>query len=156
MTDVYELGLLIKDIDNFDMDTFDGRLGFQKTIHLLQSFGIDLGYYYNWYLRGPYCPTLTKIGFELKGIIEKIPRLPIEFADKKNESRYTKFKAFMQDKKNDPDQLEIASSICYLRNEAGMVKNEVLCLTEGKRAHFTMSACERIWRELESYGVVKS
>ena len=73
MVDVYDLGLFVKDINNFNMDDFDGRLRLQKTIQLLQSFGIDLGYNYHWYLRGPYCTDLTKDGFELKNIIDRYP-----------------------------------------------------------------------------------
>lgn len=40
-------------------DTFENRLISQKKIYLLQSLGTDLGYSYNWYVRGPYSPTLT-------------------------------------------------------------------------------------------------
>ena len=155
MIDIYELGLLIKDIGNFSMKAFDDRLRFQKTIHLLQSFGIDVGYTYNWYIRGPYCPDLTKAGFELQETISRIPDINIEFADKNDQIRYKKFKKFVTDKKNDPDQLEIASSICFLYNEAGADKDTVLSLTEGKREHFNMNDCIRIWNELETYGVFK-
>lgn len=156
MVDVYGLGLLLKDIDNFNMDHFSGRLQFQKTVHILQSFGIDLGYRYNWYLRGPYCPDLTKSGFELKDIMPKLWNIPIEFEDEIDQIHYNNFKAFMMDKKNDPNALEIASSICFLRNEEGLDKKTVLGLTEGKRVHFTMEECQRIWDELEKYEVVKS
>ena len=154
--DMYDLGVLVKDIGNFEMDTFDGRLRFQKTVQLLQSFGIDLGYYYNWYLRGPYSPELAKDGFRLQEVIGEIPKIPVEFADNTNQSRYDSFKEFVADKKEDPDKVEIASSICFLRNEEGMSKDTVLRLTEGKRRHFTGDECMRIWNELESYGVVKS
>lgn len=153
--DVYELGVLIRDIDNFDMDTFDGRLRFQKTVQILQAFGIDLGYYYNWYLRGPYCPDLAKDGFELKDVIEKVPKIAIEFADPEDRARYDRFKGFIRDKKEDPKQLEIASSICFLRNEEGLDKHTVLKLTEGKREAIEMGECERIWADLENCGVVR-
>lgn len=42
-----------------NLRTFDDRLIAQKAIYLAQAAGIDLGYFYNWYLRGPYCPALT-------------------------------------------------------------------------------------------------
>ena len=155
MIDIYELGLLIKDIDNFDMDDFDGRLRFQKTIQLLQSFGIDLGYHYNWYLRGPYCPDLTKDGFRLNSVIQNIPDIHLEFRYAEDHKHYTDFKEFIKDKKDDPDLLEIASSICFLRNEVGANKKDTLRLTEGKMERFTMDVCERTWDELERYGVVK-
>lgn len=154
--DVYDLGVLVKDIGNFDMDTFDGRLRFQKTVQVLQSFGIDLGYYYNWYLRGPYCPDLAKDGFRLKDVIGKIPKLAIEFADPKDQSRYDNFREFMRDKKRDSKRLEIASSICFLLNEEGLDRDAALRLTEGKRREITMDECERMWNELERYEVVKA
>lgn len=40
-------------------ETFEERLICQKKIYLLQSLGTDLGYSYNWYVRGPYAPALT-------------------------------------------------------------------------------------------------
>lgn len=40
-------------------DSFDERLVCQKKIYLLQSLGTNLGYTYNWYVRGPYSPALT-------------------------------------------------------------------------------------------------
>ena len=40
-------------------DSFDDRLICQKKIYLLQSLGTNLGYTYNWYVRGPYSPALT-------------------------------------------------------------------------------------------------
>ena len=40
-------------------ESFDDRLICQKKIYLLQSLGTNLGYTYNWYVRGPYSPTLT-------------------------------------------------------------------------------------------------
>lgn len=40
-------------------DSFDARLICQKKIYLLQSLGTNLGYTYNWYVRGPYSPALT-------------------------------------------------------------------------------------------------
>ena len=156
MVNVYELGLLVKDIGNFSMEHFNDRLRFQKTVHLLQSFGIDVGYPYNWYVRGPYCPELTTVGFKLKDVIGNIPDIDVEFADKDYQTRYAKFKKFMQDKKDDPAQLEIASSICFLHNETDADKDTVLRLTEGKMESFTMDECKRIWDELEMHGVIKT
>lgn len=40
-------------------ESFDDRLICQKKVYLLQSLGTDLGYTYNWYVRGPYSPSLA-------------------------------------------------------------------------------------------------
>jgi hypothetical protein len=43
--------------------TFDERLILQKAVCLAQAAGVDLGYDFNWYLRGPYSPALTRDAF---------------------------------------------------------------------------------------------
>lgn len=53
-------------LGELELDAFSKRLNLQKRIYLLQLTGIDLGYRYNWYLRGPYCPSLTQDAFLLK------------------------------------------------------------------------------------------
>ena len=153
MTDIYELGLLLKDINNFDMDTFDGRLRFQKTMHLLQSFGIGRGYRFTWYYHGMYCPALTKDGFELKNVIQKIPDITPKFQNGNDQISYDSFKEFMSDKKDNPDLLEIASTICFLHKE-GMDKKRILLFTENKKAHFKREDCVQMWNELEKRGVI--
>lgn len=44
----------------FRINSFEDRLILQKAIYLAQAAGIHLGYYYHWYLYGPYCPALTR------------------------------------------------------------------------------------------------
>ncbi len=48
------------------LESFDDRMALQKTIYLCQQAGVHLGYRYNWYLRGPYSPDLTRDAFDLK------------------------------------------------------------------------------------------
>ncbi len=40
-------------------DSLDDRIISQKKIFILQEMGIDVGYCFNWYIRGPYSPDLT-------------------------------------------------------------------------------------------------
>jgi hypothetical protein len=51
---------------DLDLSDFDGRLLLQKTIYLAQAAGVDLGYTFGWYLRGPYSPSLTRDAFALR------------------------------------------------------------------------------------------
>ncbi|MHC4539288.1 MAG: hypothetical protein ACYTEK_11475 [Planctomycetota bacterium] len=53
-------------LGDLPLETFPERLNLQKKVYLLQLTGMDLGYRYNWYLRGPYCPSLTQDAFALK------------------------------------------------------------------------------------------
>jgi uncharacterized protein YwgA len=49
----------------FKVDTFMDRLIMQKTVYLAQAAGVNLGYYYHWYLYGPYSPSLTRDEFAI-------------------------------------------------------------------------------------------
>ncbi len=44
----------------FKIDGFQDRLIMQKSVYLAQAAGVNLGYYYHWYLHGPYSPSLTR------------------------------------------------------------------------------------------------
>jgi len=47
------------------LDDFASRLKLQKTIYLAQAAGVQLGYQFQWYLRGPYSPGLTRDAFAI-------------------------------------------------------------------------------------------
>lgn len=49
-----------------DMGSFDRRLIVQKAAYLAQAAGVGLGYYFRWYLRGPYSPDLTSDAFGIQ------------------------------------------------------------------------------------------
>jgi uncharacterized protein YwgA len=53
-------------IEKISLDTFSQRFNIQKKIYLTQLMGLDLGYRFGWYLRGPYCTDLTNDAYALK------------------------------------------------------------------------------------------
>lgn len=53
-------------IENIKLDSFSQRFNIQKRIYLTQILGLDLGYRFGWYLRGPYCTDLTNDAYALK------------------------------------------------------------------------------------------
>jgi hypothetical protein len=50
--------------------SFDQRLMTQKSIYLAKAAGHDCGYYFRWYLRGPYSPDLTRDVFSIVAELE--------------------------------------------------------------------------------------
>ena len=56
--------------EDIEIDNFTKRKVLQKKTYLLQLTGIDLGYRYNWYLYGPYCPALANDTFILRDEIK--------------------------------------------------------------------------------------
>ena len=153
--DECDLAAIMKDIGNFDMDTFEGRLSFQKTVYLLQSFGVYLGYNFQWYIHGTYSPALTRAGFRIRDIVKRMPEIDLRFATDEAQANYGKFKEFVEDKKDDPALLEIGASLCYL-SSLKLAKDRQLQLVADKKPHFTMDQCVRVWADLEKHGVVSA
>lgn len=149
----HELAAILNDIGNFDVSNFKGRLTLQKTVYLLQSFGINLGYKFTWYLHGTYCTALARDGFAIESIAPRMPKIDINFETDDAQRRYAEFKEFLRDKKLDPAMLEISSSICHL-DSTGMEKGEILRRVERKKPKFSAEQCERAWDDLERHRVV--
>jgi len=137
------------------MSTFNGRLTLQKTIYLLQAFGVYIGYDFSWYLRGPYSPRLARDGFELQDVYRNFPTKTGKFPEKNIQQRFVKFLHFMKNRKNNPDKLEILASLHFLKNvHPKMKKENILSIVEQKQSYFTRSMCEKGWTELKKIGLI--
>lgn len=95
---ILALGGLLKRIGNFDSTTyesdFNSRLILQKTVYLMQEFGLNIGYSFSWYLHGPYSPNLTRDTYTMvKGFAEIEP---VKFADLSAENRFCEFINFIR------------------------------------------------------------
>ena len=99
------------------VDEFDDRLILQKAIYLAQAKGIHLGYYYKWYLHGPYCSSLTKdlyaIDTEGKYASEECKRWNL---DKESSTRLKELAGLFSesDTKTLARNLELLASIHFL------------------------------------------
>ena len=52
------------------IDSFENRKKFQKALYLGQIAGVDLGYRYSWYLKGPYSTELARDYYALRASID--------------------------------------------------------------------------------------
>lgn len=151
--EVIGLGLVLRNLDNFDMSTFNGRLTLQKTIYLMQAFGIYLGHNFSWYLRGPYSSHLASVGFVLQDVYHKIPTAG--HFEKGTQQKFDSFIEFMDDKKTDPDRLEILASIHFLRKiYPKMTKGEIIEKVKNKQKYFTKKQCKEAWQELKERSII--
>lgn len=153
------LGGLLKIIGNyranFFKDVFDDRLILQKTIYLLQAFGLHLGYFFNFYIRGPYSPQLARAGYRLSEIFDQCPI--VKFVKPKSGGRFYQFLQFLGDRKRDPDWLERLASIHFIcRVYPRLSKNEIFKILHGKQPHFTAEKLEEAWNYLERYGLLST
>lgn len=108
---------------SLDLSCFNDRLIFQKTIYLAQAAGINLGYYYHWYLHGPYCSPLTSDGYDIKTEIasEEWKEWKLSEASK---AKLTKIKSVFSEKDRQKlaDRIELLASVHFLI-ERKQVKN---------------------------------
>ena len=148
-------GLIKRTYPNFDMFSFDNRLRLQKFTYFLQHvFNLNIGYDFNWYTYGPYSMELTKDGFQLES--DKV--IPIKFADKKIEKRFSEFFNFFEEKKEDNEWLEIASSIHLLKKiYPTKDNNEIVEQVRNKHEEFhdKEKRISEILNELKQKGLIK-
>ena len=68
----------------FDRNNYENRLLLQKLAYMLSSRDSSFAYAFNWYIRGPYSPKLTKEffgmeeGFESGGILSQADKENVE------------------------------------------------------------------------------
>jgi len=61
-----------------DIASFENRKRFQKAVYLGQIAGIDLGYRYGWYVKGPYSTELTRDYYAASEAIAKGENVPAD------------------------------------------------------------------------------
>lgn len=116
----FVLGFILRKFPefNFSMESFNDRLRLQKFIYLLQTHNVYLGYDFSWYIRGPYCTTLSTAGFILADFYEQIPKRSrgTRFANGTIQKRFERFAKFIKGKEGDAKFLEAAASLHFLLN----------------------------------------
>ncbi|MCJ8307344.1 MAG: hypothetical protein HRU07_09880 [Nitrosopumilus sp.] len=122
--DAEKLAALFRSIGKpISMDMFDDKLEVQKIVYLAQTYGINLEYPFEWYIRGPYCKQVSERAHQI--LDNNIT--PTDFAGL-DEVRVAKFGQILQPYINNTEWLEIAGSLVYLRKEnyAGMPLEEII------------------------------
>ena len=148
------LGNLFKRIGNFSMLTLNNRIIFQKTVYLMQAFGLYIGYRFSWYLYGPYSTGLARDGFGLIDVFKYSK--PLEFIEDWAEERFEKFLDFIEPIKKDPKQLEMLASLHFLKKlypREG--KEAIIDKVEHKQPYITRDECLNAWAYLEKHGMVQ-
>lgn len=157
MINVEELGGLLKRIGNYNPElfesSFEDRLIFQKTVYLLQAFGLYLGYYFSWYIHGPYSTQLTRAGFALIDKYHEVSQ--VRFIEDKDEVLFREFQIFLGKRKIDADWLEILASIHFLKKLYPTENNErTINKVMDKDPHFSREICEGACEYLKKFGLL--
>jgi uncharacterized protein YwgA len=150
------------------IDKFNERKVLQKKIYLLQLTGIDLGYRYNWYLHGPYCPALANDTFTLREETKYDDEFDNYELNAKTKSKFDKLDIIisMTDAmtSNKPEWLELLASLHYLKHIAYWPKKdnpdfeEVFEKLKKTKPHFSnkKKLAETAWKNLDNVGLIEN
>jgi len=149
------------------LDRFSQRLILQKKFYLLQLTGLDLGYRYNWYLKGRYSPALTRDAFYLQEEIEAGEKDYEEYAlTEASKTKAEQAKTIWETPKcpdiDDGDWLELLASLHYLKHIAywpGKKKTEfddVFARMVAAKPHFSdkSALAKMAWEQLKELGLI--
>ena len=144
----------------FRIGTFQDRLIMQKAIYLAQTAGIQLGYFYHWYLHGPYSPSLThdeySIAMDISADMDESKRWTL---DDVSLQRLKTIKALFQETDRDKLalKLELLASVHFLVDQKQVSQVDPDKITETlKRFNkpFNKRDVVAAIEELEAYGLL--
>lgn len=97
------------------MTSFSTRLRVQKILYLLQELGLQTGWKFSWYIRGPYSPDLAHELFEHREKPTK--ELKVEEDEKKS---IRQFRDKFGESPLNAQQLEAAAAVIYVAKSTGL------------------------------------
>lgn len=158
--DAKYVGGLVKRVSNFSPTSYNEdiieRKKFQKTIYLMQAFGIKLGFDFGWYIHGPYCSHLADVGYE---IAEHYPHISeLSFSQPEPSKIFDDYLSYMEDVKDNAEHLEIAASLHFLWVHNKDMQRDLLIewLQTEKDLDSEFNEIEDIWKELEDERLIET
>ena len=154
-------------LGSLEIGEFSSRKILQKKIYLLQLTGIDLGYRYNWYLYGPYCPALTSDTFSLRDEIKYDQEYDDYQLNSKTMDKLGILGKFINlpdnPATNGPEWLELLASLHYLKHIAywpgknNPAFEEVFEKLVESKTHFAdrENLATVAWKRLDDIGLIQ-
>lgn len=154
------LKLVLDELDiPHEIATFRDRKRVQKAIYLAQVGGADLGYRYNWYVHGPYSPSLTRDYFRLEEALAaeeaSVPRARLhpkfaQLLEKVKPTLESRAAEFSQE-----DWLELLASVHYQMDVLGRSTEATREYLEGHSSKQRLvSAFEQAIEILKEIGLI--
>jgi len=105
----------------------------QKASYLAQAAGVNLGYYFSWYLHGPYCSSLAKDAFAMSDELDaRSDELDGWQLDQGTISTLARVLALIGDSRvQEPaKRLELLASVHFLVARKGFSASDISILTQ--------------------------
>lgn len=145
----------------FQIRTFKDRLIMQKAVYLAQAAGVNLGYYYHWYLYGPYSPSLTRdeyaIATDISAGLDESEGWKLDDTSSQRLEKIRRiFSGFDRDKL--AKKLELLASVHFLieRKQVSKIDTSriIATLKRFKKDYFREEDVKDAIEELRSYGLL--
>jgi len=145
---------------DFKINSFKDRLIMQKSVYLAQAAGVNLGYYYHWYLYGPYSPSLTRdeyaISMDISADMDESKGWKL---DDKSSQRLKRIRGIFAGLKGDKlaKKLELLASVHFLIDRRQVSKVDTSRITktlERFNKDFSEEEVKKALGELISYGLL--
>jgi uncharacterized protein YwgA len=145
---------------DFKMFPFEERLILQKAIYLSQAAGVHLGYFFRWYLHGPYCSDLTEDAFEIVSAIKS----QMDDSDKWklddiSLSKLSKIKPLLseKDRKKLAEKVELLASVHFLidrKQVRARDPRQIQQILKNYKKPFDETQVRNALRELEKHALL--
>lgn len=130
------IAVILDELDlKLEFESKTDRLEIQKAIYLSQRAGVNLSYWFNWYINGPYCSALADDYYEAKA---KLPEFKQLRASDGLKSTLQKVKLLLEAKPSETsraDWLEALASLDYMRRVQRSVPKEALQRCSNEKPH---------------------
>jgi uncharacterized protein YwgA len=141
------------------LSSFSDRIVLQKAVYLAQAAGVQLGYQYNWYLRGPYSPSLTRDAFAIVAELDQAANDSEGWnLDPTSKQRLSRMKKLLESLETTElaRKLELLASVHFLRQmpahrDKADTDLRAVLLRYGK--DFSEEDIRKAVAELEQYGL---
>ncbi len=144
----------------FQIGGFQDRLIMQKAIYLAQAAGVNLGYYYHWYLHGPYSPSLTRdefaVAMDVSAGLDESAGWKL---DEISSQRLERIRAIFSEPQRNAlaRKLELLASVHFLvdRKQASRVDaHRIAAILERFNKDFSKKDVTEALEELKTYGLL--
>ncbi len=147
----------------FKINIFQDRLIMQKSVYLAQTAGVNLGYYYHWYLYGPYSPSLTRDEYAIATDISVgLDESEGWNLDDKSSQRLERIRDIFAepDRNKLAKKLELLASVHFLidRRQVSKVDTSriIATLKQFNKDYFSEEDVQKALGELKTYGLLQA
>jgi len=141
---------VLNELSEYSLEEFNDRLRLQKLVFLARKMGHDFGYTFNWYARGPYSPSLTRMLFNANEQ-RQFSRDAVLLNTSEKEV-VQMLRDFLQDDVENPRMLELLASVWYhirRKKYSPEGRDEIIDVVHQKKSKYDRAEVEEAFDRIQ-------